>query len=54
MVILLMLLLGSGGAYAYFKMTAPPPVHSDSGTPTSSPAVPSSSGGFQGHPLPTA
>jgi hypothetical protein len=53
LVILLMLLLGSGGGYAYFKLTTPA-VHSNSGTPTSSPAGPSSSSGFERHPLPTA
>jgi hypothetical protein len=53
LVILLMLLLGSGGGYAYFKMTTPA-VHSNSGTPTSTPAGPSSSSGFESHPLPTA
>jgi hypothetical protein len=52
LVILLMLLLGSGGGYAYFKLTTPA-VHSNSGTPTSSPAGPSSSGGFERHWLPT-
>jgi hypothetical protein len=52
LVILLMLLLGSGGGYAYFKLTTPA-VHSNGGTPTSSPVGPSSSSGFERHPLPT-
>ncbi|MGO8946675.1 MAG: hypothetical protein ACLQUY_03215 [Ktedonobacterales bacterium] len=43
LVILLMLLLGSGGAYAYFKVTTPA-VHSDGGTPSSGPGA--ISGGF--------
>jgi hypothetical protein len=51
-VILLMLLLGSGGGYAYFKLTTPA-VHSNGGTPTSSPTGPSSSSGFERHWLPT-
>jgi len=52
LVILLMLLLGSGGGYAYFKLTTPA-VHSNGGTPASSPAGPSSSGGFEHRWLPT-
>jgi hypothetical protein len=52
LVILLMLLLGSGGGYAYFKLTTPA-VHSNGGTPTGSPAGPSSSSGFEPHWLST-
>ncbi len=42
LVIVFMLLLGSGGAYAYFKLTTPV-VHSNSGVPISSPGSSSSS-----------